>query len=379
MSAAGLDIAILVHDLSATGVVHNAIRIANAAAESGRRCELWVIRPDGAFSGRLHPAVKVRRIDTLFAVPVRRFETLLSIGPLARLIIEYGPRVLLSAGNHFHLASGLAYARAGRPATVRFMGRASNATPKTRLPLIAGLASFADAFKYREMNPVIAVSRELAGDLAARLGIPPARIAVIPNGVDIAAIEARAAEPLDDPWFADGGPPVIVSAGRLSRQKNYELLIAAFAMLRQRQAARLIILGDGSPKKRAALEAQIARLGLAADVRLHGFEANPMRYFAASALFVLSSRWEGASNVLLEAMACGCPIVATDCPTGVREQLDGGRLGPLVPSGDVRALANAMTARLALPRNSDALRDQARRFDHATMLEAYLKLFAEAR
>ncbi|MBL8789306.1 MAG: glycosyltransferase, partial [Rhizobiales bacterium] len=108
-----------------------------------------------------------------------------------------------------------------------------------------------------------------------------------------------------------------------------------------------------------------------------GYEPNPMRYFSRGALFVLSSLWEGASNVLLEAMTCGCPVVAVDCPTGVKEQLDNGRAGPIVPMNDAAALARAMADRLAAPRDSDALRRQAGRFAEADMLDAYARLIAE--
>jgi len=226
------------------------------------------------------------------------------------------------------------------------------------------------------MERIIAVSHELADDLSADLGIARRRIAVVPNGVNLAAIAKQAGAPLDDPWFAAGAPPVIVSAGRLSHQKNYPHLLQAFARLRRERPARLVILGEGSPSARRKLLQLAARLGVADDLRLHGFDANPMRFFARASLFVLSSRWEGASNVLLEAMACGCPVVATDCPTGVREQLDGGRIGPLVAVDDDEALARAMAQRLDAPRDSTRLIAHAATFSEERMLAAYDNLFA---
>jgi glycosyltransferase involved in cell wall biosynthesis len=380
MTEPELKLAILVHDLSASGVVRNAIRLAGHMAAGGQRTELWVVSNEGAFRDQVPPAVAIRAFGTGGKPGIRRFETLKAARAIAGAILAHRPQVLLSAGNHFHLAAGRAFRLAGRPAATRLMGRASNATPRfgRALPGIAALANAVDARKYRELQTVIAVSHELARDLATRLQVPEQRITVIPNGVDLDAVTRMAGEALDDPWFAVGSPPVIVSAGRLSKQKNYPLLIDAFARLRKGRQARLLILGEGSAGARAALLGQSRSLGVEADVRLHGFDPNPMRFFARAGLFVLSSRWEGASNVLLEAMACGCPVVAVDCPTGVREQLDGGRVGPIVAMNDADALASAMAQRLDAPRASGDLKTHAGSFDHTLMLAAYERLFSSA-
>ncbi|MCB1377028.1 MAG: glycosyltransferase [Alphaproteobacteria bacterium] len=376
MTAPRLALAVLVHDLSATGVVRNAIRVAVHMAATGHRTEIWVNHDRGAFRADVPATVTIRQIGSGRRLPTRRLETLHAIGGMARLIRESQPAVLLSAGNHFHLAGGLAYRYAGRPAATRFMGRASNATPRLSLPWFAWLANRIDAAKYAEMHRVIAVSHELAADLESRLGIESGRIAIIPNGVDIPDIARRSAEPLDDPWFAEAAPPVIISAGRLARQKNYSLLLDAFARLRRQRPARLVILGDGTVSARKTLQDHARALGIGDDLRLQGFEPNPLRYFARAALFALSSRWEGASNVLLEAMACGCPVVAVDCPTGVREQLDQGRIGPIVPQDNPSALAAAMADRLDAPRGSEGLRTHAATFDLQVMLAAYERLLA---
>src|SRR5690606_37626457 len=134
-------------------------------------------------------------------------------------------------------------------------------------------------------------------------------------------------------------PPVLVAAGRLVPQKNFPLLLAAFAQLRAQRPARLLILGEG--RERPRLEAAAHELGIAADVALPGHVDNPYAAYARASLFVLSSDWEGLPTVLIEALACGCPIVATDCPSGPAEILQGGRYGSLVPMGDAAALAQA--------------------------------------
>jgi glycosyltransferase involved in cell wall biosynthesis len=373
-------LAIIVFDLTATGVVRNAIRIASHIAAKGLKCEIWVMRKVGEFKKDVPTGLTIIEIGIPQALghiaANRRLVSLSAVPRIARLIAERKPSVLLSAGNHFHFAAGLAYRWAGRPPATRFLGRASNATPRLgRYGTQAGtIANFIDAMKYREMHRIIAVSHELAEDMTKYLGIDAARISVIPNGIDVAQVERQAAEPLEDPWFSPGGPPVIISAGRISRQKNYELLLDAFALLRKRYSARLVILGDGPPRARQALLDRAARLGVSEDFRLPGYEPNPMRYFSRAGLFVLSSRWEGASNVLLEALASGCPVVATDCPTGVREQLDNGRIGPIVPINDPEALASAMGRRLEESRGSEGLIEYVARFDHDRMLLAYEQL-----
>jgi len=377
------DLAVLVHDLSATGVVRNAIRIAAGAAAAGLGTELWVVDDGGQFRAQVPQNVTVVRLGAGGrGVPRSRSRMvgiLAAIPRLAAAIRARKPKVLFSAGNHFHLAGGLAYRLAGRARATRLLGRASNATPRSgrRRGPLGRLANFIDAIKYREMHQIVAVSHELAADLVTRLGIAPERVTVIPNGVDLGQIDRDAAEPLNDPWFAPGAPPVVVSAGRLSKQKNFGLLIDAFARLRRERPARLIILGDGPAAVRWALLDQAARLGVADDVRLPGHEQNPFRYFARARLFVLSSLWEGASNVLIEALACGCPVVATDSSTGTREILDSGTFGTLVPPNDVEALAGAMIDKLDAPRDCEAARRQARQFDLTLSLARYFHLITD--
>jgi glycosyltransferase involved in cell wall biosynthesis len=374
-------LAILVYDFSATGVVRNAVRIAGHASAAGIESELWTMRGDGPFRALVPGDVRVVEICRGPAGARglgRGFANLAAVPRLSKFIAQRSPRILLSAGNHFHFAAGLAYRLAGSPSSVRFIGRASNATPRLgRHDNVLGkLANRLDAMKYSGMHRIVAVSRELADDLILRLRIPPERVSVIPNGIDAAQIARMAAEPLDDHWFAPDAPPVIISAGRLSKQKNYPLLIDAFARVRRQRPARLVVLGEGPRGARDLLLRQARSLGVADDVRLPGYEANPMRYFARARAFVLSSLWEGASNVLLEALACGCPVIATDCPTGVRELLEDGKAGEIVPTGDAAALAEAIIRVLSIRGDEKLLRNNAGRFQLENTLSSYLELIS---
>ncbi|MES1951272.1 glycoside hydrolase family protein [Salinisphaera sp. S4-8] len=207
---------------------------------------------------------------------------------------------------------------------------------------------------YPLVDARVAVSRAAGEDLADVIGMPHEAVSRIYNPVVSAELACLAEHPIDDAWFAPGAPPVILAAARLAPEKNLDVLIEAFAELRHSGVdARLILLGDGP--ERDTLCQRIDTLGLAAEIRLPGWVDNPYAWMRHSALFVVSSAFEGLSNTLIEAMACGCPVVSTDCPGGPREILQDGRYGALVPVGDVGALAHAMRSTLSSPTDRNTL------------------------
>jgi glycosyltransferase involved in cell wall biosynthesis len=172
---------------------------------------------------------------------------------------------------------------------------------------------------------------------------------------------------------------VILGAGRLSEQKDFATLVRAFARVRAVRPARLVILGEAKgevkdAERRSQLTALARELAVETDVRLQGFVANPFKYMARSAVFASSSRYEGLPGTLIQAMACGCPVVSTDCPTGPAEVLLGGRFGPLVPVGDAEALANAILHVLDQPLPQDDLRQRAADFSVERSVARYLDL-----
>jgi glycosyltransferase involved in cell wall biosynthesis len=193
---------------------------------------------------------------------------------------------------------------------------------------------------YRWAKAVICVSHGVADDLAASARLPLRLLPTVYNPVITDEVLAQSWEEPDHPWLRDHPRPVLLAAGRLERQKDYPTLFKALALLRPRLDCSLIVLGEG--ERRAELEAEIARLGLADRIDLAGFRANAIAFMRRADLFVLSSAWEGFSLVLVEAMAAGCPVVSTDAPHGPREVLQEGRWGRLVPVGDATALAEAI-------------------------------------
>ncbi|WP_348523051.1 glycosyltransferase [Endozoicomonas sp. G2_2] len=227
---------------------------------------------------------------------------------------------------------------------------------------------------YSRADALITVSDGVGRDLVRIVGVAAHRVETLSNPVVSAALIERAAEPVTHPWFEDVAP-LVVAVGRLSPEKNYRLLIEAFAHLRAARAdVRLAILGEG--QERVALEALRDELGLSECVTLPGWVDNPHAWMARASLLTLSSDWEGLPTVLIEAMACGCPVVATDCMHGPREIVDHGRYGRLVPVGDVQAFARAMAETIDAPHASDLLRTRAEHYSIAAATQRYRALVA---
>jgi glycosyltransferase involved in cell wall biosynthesis len=233
---------------------------------------------------------------------------------------------------------------------------------------------------YRRLDGITAVSRAVADDLRQVFGVTRVPLAVLANPILPEDLDTRAAAPCTHPWLAAprgaGRPPVLAALGGLRRVKDFDTLVRALARLRHHDA-RLIIIGEG--KERAALTATARRLGIADRLDLPGFTDNPFPTLAHADLLVLSSRREGLPNALVEALALGTPVIATDCTAGVRDLLAGGRLGPLVPVGDPAALGSTIDMtldRLATGEpDREALRRAAEPYRLIAAARAYLAFF----
>ncbi|MFQ5784856.1 MAG: glycosyltransferase [Alphaproteobacteria bacterium] len=290
------------------------------------------------------------------------------------------PPIVLSAGTNANLVALWARRRAGVP--LRLVISEHNALSgktrgRSRWPAMsAASAGRLVGRAYRRADAVIAVSRGVADDLAATAGLVRRDIATIYNPVVSEDIGRKAAA-LDHPWFGPGAPPVVLAVAKLHPAKDLATLLRAFARLRQRRNARLMVLGEGS--ERSSLEAQVADLDCGADVSLPGYCDNPFCYMARAAVLALSSAWEGLPTVLVEAMACGCPVVSTDCPSGPAEILDNGAFGALVPVGDDAALAQAIETVIDHPPAPADLRARAAAFSVETNAARYLEVLRGGR
>jgi glycosyltransferase involved in cell wall biosynthesis len=193
---------------------------------------------------------------------------------------------------------------------------------------------------YRRAAKLVSASAGVAEELARLYGLHREEIVVIPNPIDTGFVLARSTEPLDLELEILADVPILLTIGRLEKVKNHVLLLRAFARVRRETAANLLIVGTGGLRQN--LERLAEDLGIAHDVVFQGWLDNPFPLMRMSTAFVLSSHYEGFGNVLLEAFACGCPVVSTDCPFGPAEILGDPAAGILVPAQDENALATAI-------------------------------------
>lgn len=270
---------------------------------------------------------------------------------LAEVVRQRQPDVVLTR----HLFSSIvgSISRKYWPGRIRLVVSSDNyaSTMLAKIPQ-GPVYSFIIHEHFGNAERVIALSQGVAEDLASEFRVPRAKIVVIPNPVDLHEIHQLTQEAVDHCWFAER-VPIIASMGRLVPQKGFDHLLRALKLIHEQGIqARLVLLGDGDERQR--LEALAAELGIQQHVWFAGKQKNPFKYIARSTVFVLSSLHEGFANVVAEALACGCPVVSTDCPSGPAEILENGRYGLLVPVANAQALAEAIIRSLSDP----ALRQQ---------------------
>ena len=355
-------LAFFIQDLREGGAERSVARLLNGIVARKIPTDLLVVRKRGAFFDELDPRVNV------IELPQRR--TITSVFGVKRYIEERRPAALISSMTHTNVAAILANLLA-RP-RVRLVVVEHNQFSSNRT-LKRGLVSVAYElvrWLYPRADVVAAVSEGVRDDLARVTDLPAGSIAVLHNPVVTNGLEAAASTAIGHPWLNQPGPPVVLGVGRFTQQKNFALLINAFAEVRRRRPARLIILGEGT--LRSELEEKARTLGIADDVDLPGFDPNPFRYMRRAAVYVLSSDWEGLPTALIEAMACGTPVVSTDCESGPREILGDGQLNHVVPRGDVHALANAILTTLDVPGDRAARIARAQDFSLDRAVDGYL-------
>ena len=326
---------------------------------------LAVLRREGPYAADVPADVPVH------VVPARRLAT--SLPELARLFARARPDVVFSAGASNIIVSLAHLAARSRARLVLSERSALRRSDRSRARIAVELP--AKRITYRRADLVTAVSEGVARDLAAALELPPARICVVHNPMVGDELAALSGEPVEHPWLAARAEePVLLACGRLVEIKDYPTLLEAFARIRAARPARLLVLGEGP--LRGELTARAARLGLGESVAFLGFDKNPFRYMARARVLLHASRAEGLPGVLIQAMACGTPVVATDCDFGPREVIsEPGRNGFLVPVGDAGALADRALRLLGddalYGQISAAARRAAQRFAVPAMMARY--------
>lgn len=304
-------------------------------------------------------------------LPLKASKKLQYIGALKKYLHRQRPEAIVGAGTQASLvtvwAASLARTHPGVTVTEHSM-------LSTRIEQHAHQWRWrhAPALIHRTFNrahAVAAVSHSVAADLSQCCRMALEDILILYNPAVNERMRTGAGQPATHPWLTNKQSPVILGVGRLAREKDYATLLRALARLRRELDARLIIIGDGP--LRQALQKQARSLTIDDHVAWVGWDDNPFAYMAAADLLVLSSRWEAFGNVLVEAMACGCPVIATQGSGGPAEILENGRHGPLVPIGDDKAMAHAMAATLANPPDSQALIRRSEDFSAEAAAERY--------
>lgn len=352
-------------DCSFGGAERVMLNLAQGFASLKLNVDLVLIQPGSfPFLGELPPEVRVVGLKWSH----RGFLSLLALIPY---LYREKPQALLSTLSVANVVAIWAKLLSGVATHITI--REANTISRHIQPdnIRQRLILFLVRFSYSRADSIVAVSQGVATDMSRVLGLPLERIQVIYNPTVTPVILTKANATLEEPWFAPGQPPVILSVGRLYPQKDYTTLIRAFARLQQLRPAHLMILGEGT--ERLHLENLVRELGLTSEVSLPGFVTNPYAYIARAQVFVLSSIYEGLPNSLIEAIACGTPVVSTDCESGPREILGGGEYGRLVQVGDVESLAEAILATLENPIDSEVLQQRANLFSLERITNQYLE------
>ncbi|VVP82015.1 N-acetylgalactosamine-N, N'-diacetylbacillosaminyl-diphospho-undecaprenol 4-alpha-N-acetylgalactosaminyltransferase [Pseudomonas fluorescens] len=356
---------IILHDLGAGGAEKMMARLAGALVDAGNDVTLLMLTGGGVHATQLDPRVK--------KVELQSPRSARAVPALARFLRANRFDAQLAALTHVNVVAIAAAALSGTLARLHVSERNAFSHDKYVNPaFMVRVAYLVAPLLYRLIpNPVICVSRGVAQDLVKTTIARHRDVTVADNPVlDNDFRHKRLGLPVHY-WLREKSGPVIVAVGRLAPQKGFDTLIAAFAALPD-TGARLVIFGEGA--LRAQLQAQAKTLGVADRFDLPGYTRDPMAEVAAADCFVLSSRFEGSPNALVEALSTGTPVVSTLCPHGPQDILIGGIVAPLVPVDDPLALAQAITLQLSTPRDlqRQSRIDAAARFMNASAVQTYL-------
>lgn len=380
-------IGIFIYSLYGGGAQHRILTLANGFAERGHAVDLVIVSSIENTDVVQRSGVEVISLEQGWHRAFKQLQcyfntrgllTACALPLLARYLRNKRPDVLLSGASHVNLVAAIA--RRISKTNIPLVLRASN-YPSGNIrwwppfeQLIRRLLRYTVGIVYPWADHIIAVSKGVASDIQRLTGLPDNRVTVIYNPVVGPEIIRQASESVDHVWVTEAHAPLILAVGRLTVQKDYPTLLRAFAQVRATRAAHLVILGEG--RQRHTIEKLVHKLGLDADVAFPGHVENPFAWMSKASVLVLSSAWEGLPGVLIEALACGCPVVSTDCPSGPREILEDGAIGPLVPVHDDKALASAILMVLKAPPDRMKLRNRSAFFSIDTGVEAYLSVLA---
>lgn len=359
-------LAFYIPNLSVGGAEQVTVDIVNGLAARGHDVELVISHATGELLPKVSDDVRVTVLGST-RMPVAGIAA--HVPALARYLRRVEPAAIFPQMTHASVTC-LAARRLVDVETAVFptkhcaFGESDERTLKSEALKRLAAALFPTA------DRVVGVSRGVADSLVARMDLDPDRVDVLHNPVEVESIRERAARPAEHEWAGDDDVDLVLFVGRIERQKDLETWLRAFARVRDTNPnARGIVAGKGS--QREALRSLAVELGIDDAVSIPGYVENPYRLMHEASAFLLTSRYEGLPTVIIEALACGCPVVATDCPSGPREILVDGEYGRLAAVGDVDGIADAVRATLAEPLPADVLRGRADDFAPGPILDEY--------
>jgi glycosyltransferase involved in cell wall biosynthesis len=344
------------------------VTLANSLVKHGYLVDFVLASAQGAYLASLDPQIKVVNLGQKHVIS--------SFLGLGRYLHNHHPAVIfsgLSNANAAVLGARALFTRSGKVIITQHVNwsqvLANNPTRKERIVYQIS------KYLYPLAARIVAVSNGIANEIKQMKYIDPGKIICIYNPVVTPEMLKLAQQLPDHPWLIQKNERVVIGVGRLVEQKDFETLIRAFHKAQSFVACKLIILGEGPERQK--LENLVRELDLTGKIDLPGFSANPYACMARADLFVLSSRFEGLPTVLIEAMACGTPVIATNCISGPEEILEGGKYGTLVPVRDIEALGQAIVTALQNPQPRDLLKKRAQLYSVENATLAYTDLIEQ--
>ena len=357
-------IALFLPSLEGGGAERAFVDLANQFVDLGVRVDLVLVRAKGPYLSEVRSEVLV--------VDLQGSRTTLAVLKLFRYLRRNRPDAIISGLDTANITSMIACIAAKCSNRAIFTQRAILREcyrlqyPHTHRAWLVILRII-----YARARLIITNSHSASHDLCEGFGIPLSKLAVIHNSVDINRIERLAIVDPKHPWTTSSAKPLILSVGSLTPRKDFSTLLRAFVIVQQSLDCNLVVLGEGSERNR--LEALAQEIGVGDSVQFLGYDLNPFRWMARARVMASSTMAEGCPNVIQQALACGTPIVATDCPGGTSEILEGGKWGRLVPVGNPQVMAEAIIATLKDKSHPDG-RMRAADFDPRKNAKEYLKI-----
>jgi glycosyltransferase involved in cell wall biosynthesis len=347
------------------GIPRVFVNLAQGFLDSGIAVDMVQATPEGGLRDQVPSGVRL--------IDLNASRALTSVLPLMRYLRRERPDAMIAGGIQTNIAAVWARQLTGIPVRLVLTEHNIVSAIVKDAPMLRTRVTpiFLRCF-YRWAEELVAVSEGAAADLASILRVQQDAVRVIYNPVISPEFWLRSKEPLVDERFAGDSRQTILAVGRLHYHKDYPTLLNAFATVRKKANARLVFLGDGEERERLAALAR--HLEIESSVEFIGSVKNPLPYMRHSTVLALSSVVEALPTVLIEALAVGLPVVATDCPSGPREILCDGAYGTMVPVGDSSALAEALLAVLTTPHHRSAPPSALQRFAHDTAISKYLDL-----